>query len=54
MLSSSLTRSFNILEYQSKEICAKFNVAAGINEVAFTPDEAAQAFRKIGLPGRGR
>ena len=50
MLSSSFTRSFNILEYQSKEICAKFNVAAGINEVAFTPDEAAAAFRKIGLP----
>ena len=50
MLSSSFTRSFNILEYQSKEICAKFNVAAGINEVAFTPDEAAEAFRKIGLP----
>ncbi|KAH0784996.1 succinate-CoA ligase [Histomonas meleagridis] len=50
MLSTSFSRKFNILEYQSKEICAKFNVSAGINQVAFTPDEAAEAFKKIGLP----
>ena len=50
MLSSSFSRKFNILEYQSKEICAKFNVSAGINEVAHTPEEAEAAFNKIGLP----
>ena len=50
MLSSSFSRSFNILEYQSKEICSKFNVSAGINQVAFTPEEAEAAFKKIGLP----
>lgn len=50
MLSSSFSRKFNILEYQSKEICAKYNVSAGINQVAHTPDEAATAFTKIGLP----
>ena len=48
---ASTSRSFNILEYQSKEICAKFNVAAGINKVAKTPEEAAEAFTKMGLPG---
>lgn len=51
MLSTKFARSFNILEWQSKEICKKFNVAAGINEVARTPDEAASAFRKMNLPG---
>lgn len=50
MLCSSFSRKFNILEYQSKEICAKFNVSAGINIVARSPDEAASAFKKIGLP----
>ena len=47
---STFSRNFNILEYQSKEICKKFNVSAGINEVARTPEEAAEKFRKIGLP----
>ena len=51
MLSNgSFARNFNILEWQSKEICAKFNVAAGINLVARTPEEAAAAFKKMGLP----
>ena len=50
MLSQSSVRNFNILEWQSKEICKKYNVAAGLNEVARTPEEAAAAFRKIGLP----
>ena len=50
MLCSSFSRKFNILEYQSKEICAKFNVSAGENVVAKTPEEAANAFNKIGLP----
>ena len=50
MLCSSFSRKFNILEYQSKEICAKFDVSAGINVVARTPEEAASAFKKIGLP----
>ena len=47
---ASTSRNFNILEYQSKEICSRFNVNAGINQVANTPDEAAAAFDKIGLP----
>ncbi|OHT06187.1 Succinyl-CoA ligase [GDP-forming] subunit beta, hydrogenosomal [Tritrichomonas foetus] len=47
---SSFTRKFNILEFQSKEICAKFNVSAGTNVVAKNPEEAEAAFRKIGLP----
>jgi succinyl-CoA synthetase beta subunit len=50
MLSSSFVRRFDILEYQSKQICARFNVSAGVNEPAFTPAEAAAAFKKIGLP----
>ncbi|KAK8892123.1 hypothetical protein M9Y10_029346 [Tritrichomonas musculus] len=50
MLCSSFSRKFNILEYQSKEICNKFNVSAGVNVVARNPDEAASAFKKIGLP----
>jgi succinyl-CoA synthetase beta subunit len=50
MLLSRFVRRFDILEYQSKEICAKFGVAAGLNEVAFTPEEAAAAFTKLGLP----
>ncbi|KAK8860355.1 hypothetical protein M9Y10_012019 [Tritrichomonas musculus] len=50
MLTSSFSRKFNILEYQSKEICAKFNVSAGENIVARTPEEAESAFKKIGLP----
>ncbi|OHT13655.1 Succinyl-CoA ligase [GDP-forming] subunit beta, hydrogenosomal [Tritrichomonas foetus] len=50
MLSSSFSRKFNILEFQSKEICQKFNVSAGINVVAHTPEEAEAAFNKIGLP----
>jgi len=47
---SSASRSFNILEYQSKEICNKFHVNVGMNEVARTPEEAAAAFTKMGLP----
>jgi succinyl-CoA synthetase beta subunit len=35
--SSRFVRRFDIPEYQSKEICAKFNVSAGINIPAFTP-----------------
>jgi succinyl-CoA synthetase beta subunit len=50
MLSTRFVRRFDILEYQSKEICAKFNVSAGINKAAFTPSEASAAFSAIGLP----
>jgi succinyl-CoA synthetase beta subunit len=50
MLVTQFVRRFDILEYQSKEICAKFGVAAGLNEVAFTPEQAATAFTKLGLP----
>jgi len=48
--SSAFARNFNILEWQSKEICKKFKVSAGINENARTPEEAAAAFKKMGLP----
>ena len=43
-------RQFNILEWQSKEICKKFNVSAGMNETAKTPEEAMLAFNKMKLP----
>ena len=48
--SSTFARNFNILEWQSKEICKKFTVSAGINENAKTPEEASAAFKKMGLP----
>jgi len=47
---STFSRNFNILEWQSKEICKNFKVSAGMNEAARTPEDAEKAFKKMGLP----
>jgi succinyl-CoA synthetase beta subunit len=40
----------NIHEYQAKKLLAKFGVAVPRGEVAYTPDEAAEAAKKLGGP----
>ena len=38
----------NLHEYQSKQLFARYGIAVPVGEAASTPDEAAEAARRIG------